>query len=153
MTATVVALMLAGESSGVVNPILGGMAFSFVANGGTATAGWRFNTNGSYDFRNQAAYTHAANWFNPSGGTPGNSYWARLTVVSGNTPIGSAVGAWVALSGAVEWRLVAHGAGQREVEFEGTYTIEISSDAGGATIVSSSGVGAFGIDAMMGGTL
>jgi hypothetical protein len=134
-----VQMVLLAAGGGVVNPLPGGTAndTSFT----TATAGWRFNNNGTVDRRAQATFTTVHNWFNPPGGTPGASYWARLTVNSGTGPSGSPIGSWVAISTAPQWTLSRSTSGTTS----GSYTIQIAADAGGANIVAS---GAYSISVL-----
>jgi hypothetical protein len=124
-------MMLMAAGGGVVNPLAGGEAYD--ASFSTAIAGWRFNNNGTVDKRAQAVFTTNHNWFSPPGGTPGASYWARLTVNSGTGPSGSAIGAWIAISTAPQWTLSRSTTGTTT----GSYTIQIASDAAGANIVAS----------------
>jgi hypothetical protein len=103
-------MMLMAAGGGVVNPLAGGTAYST-----------------AFDF------TTDHNWFRPPGGTPGGSYWARLTVNSGTGPSGSAVGSWIAISSVPQWTLSRSTNGTTT----GTYTIQIASDAAGANILAS----------------
>jgi hypothetical protein len=124
-------MMLMAAGGGVVNPLAGGTAYSTAFD--TATAGWRFNNDGTVSKRLQATFTTDHNWFRPPGGTPGGSYWARLTVNSGTGPSGSAVGSWIAISSVPQWTLSRSTNGTTT----GTYTIQIASDAAGANILAS----------------
>lgn len=74
----------------------------------------------------------AGTWFNPSGGTPGNSFWVRVTVTAGGFTGGSASGAWLALSTDQSWTLQANSSGT----VSATATIEIAADAAGASIIA-----------------
>jgi len=118
----------------IVNPLVGGIASSFVVDPADAQAFWRFNPDGTVDRKNTGGTTaNQQQWYRPTGGTPGTGYWIRCTVNSGTTPTGSATGSWLQLNAARTW--------QHDQTVIGTVTctltIEIASDSGGANIVSS----------------
>lgn len=64
----------------------------------TATAGWRFNRDGTVD-RQQGSWSYRHDWGTPTGGTDGDNYEIKATLNSGSTPSGVTVGVWYALSG------------------------------------------------------
>ncbi len=76
---------------------------------GTATAGIRFNTDGTVDKLVGSTYTQidaSTDWLRPVGFAPGD-YEVRLESNSGDAfDVGPAVGTWVALTSAREWKQV-----------------------------------------------
>ena len=60
--------------------------FAFAGSGATATAQVRFNTDGTIQTNTGSGWASAGQWYNPTGGTPGNSHdiflngtWSALT--------------------------------------------------------------------------
>lgn len=101
----------------------------------------RWNTNGTMDFFNaNSGYTAMGNWGTPTTASIGSNYWIRFTRTATNS-FGSPTAAtnstastgWLQLSSAREIG-VFRDPGQNF--FSATYTIEISSDSGGATILT-----------------
>lgn len=125
-------IMLGFGSGAVVNPLSGGAADSIGT--GTRQAGWRFNVDGTVDKRVQGAYTFSHNWFQPSGGTPGNSYWIKFHKNSGTDPnlVNPGLDLWLALSSAREWSLQRAPTGALSYNA----TISISSDSSGSPVLS-----------------
>ena len=76
---------------------------------GTATAGIRFNTDGTVDKLTGSTYTQidvATDWIIPNGAAP-DDYEVRLESNSGDAfDAGAAVGVWVAFSIAREWKQI-----------------------------------------------
>ena len=94
---------------------------------------------GTTDERKQATYTFFNNWFSPSGGVPGNSYWIK-SVSTGEPTVGSANNTVLALSSAQEWRIVTN-----IIEaISSSLAITIYSDAGGTVVVAT---GTYTLDA------
>lgn len=56
-----------------------------------------------------ATGTSPANWISPDSSTVGDSYEIRATVLSGDTPSGSALNTWLPLSSTRLWDLTALG--------------------------------------------
>ena len=83
-------------------------------------------------------------WHTSTDVTVGDGYWVRFTRITGGSTYynGAAVNTWHQLSAT---RSISHDCPEGYGE-EGTYTIEIASDSGGVTIVSSSAAGAYTVD-------
>jgi hypothetical protein len=105
--------------------------------GDTAFAEYRFQTDGTITYGNNGTFSASiGNWTTPTATGIGSSYWIRFTqTASGgiSTEIGSSRGVWHQLSSQRIFGLekVNNGYAYR------IYTVEISSDSGGATIVAS----------------
>lgn len=125
-----VAVMMGG-GGGVVVPLPGGTCTETQFDPTNATAGWRFQTDGTVDTRNQASYAAAHDWFKSSGGTPGNSYWIK-SVSTGEATAGSANNTVLALSADQEWRIVTNAV----ESISSSLAITIYSDSGGTNVVS-----------------
>jgi hypothetical protein len=82
---------VASSPAGVVNP--GPTASHFASRlGGTATAGVTFRPDGNIAQRvsgSSASLVNVLKWFLPTGGTPGNGYWIRYSLVSLDVLLGS----------------------------------------------------------------
>lgn len=119
--------MLMGGADGPV-PAWSGALVRSVATPALAQATLNVNTNGTLTGTN---YTGDSDWYRPSGGSPGSSYYAKFTM-SGDawTAGGLTDGTVYALSSTrtVTWSTTA-GA------FTGTLTVSIYSDAGGTQLV------------------
>jgi hypothetical protein len=131
---TAIALMGFDSSGGVVIKNDSGFAF-WTAHAVTATV--TVNTDGSITWTKTAgaAWGPTPNqypWFDPVGGTPGNSYWVRATPTSGTWSSGT-TGSWLALSSARTWTVSCSSGASKDI----VCTFEIASDAAGATIVGS----------------
>lgn len=119
-------------SGGIVSPLPGGTAAASVFSPGTALASLDVRLDGAViGSGNDASFSHA--WFEPIGGTPGNSYWVRATVTSGSLSGGDATGAWLALSSNRNWNRARSAPGISSAAL----LIEIASDAAGANVVTS----------------
>ena len=89
---------------------------AFVTNSGTASADVRFNTDGTIQRRsNGGSWSSAGQWFNPTGGTPGNTHDIFRA------------GTWQALSSAVTYSASATGDGNSDT-LQDTLLIAASSD-------------------------
>jgi len=127
------------SNGAVVNPLPGANCTSSQVSPTNATAGWRFQTDGTVDKRTQAAYAADHDWFKPSGGVPGNSYWIK-SVSTGEPTVGSANNTVLALSSDQEWRIVTN-----IIEaISSSLAITIYSDSGGTVVVST---GTYTLDA------
>jgi len=77
-----------------------------------------------------------ADWVEPKGYSA-TDHWIRFTVVSGDTPSGSATGSWLKLSGSGSadrhWYLL----GVTGNSVATSWTIEIALDSGGSNVVAS----------------
>ena len=101
----------------------------------------RWNADGTMSFFNaNSGYTAMGNWGSPTTASIGSNYWVRFTRTATNS-FGSPTAAtnstastgWLQLSSAREIGIF-RSPGQNF--FSATYTIEISSDSGGATILT-----------------
>jgi hypothetical protein len=105
--------------------------------GGTAYADYNFLADGTITYGSSNGSGTAGNWTTPTTAGVGSSYWIRFTETAssgaGVTVTGSTRGSWLQLSSTRTYGLsrTANGLGYR------VYTVEISSDSGGATIVAS----------------
>ena len=105
--------------------------------GDTASAEYRFETNGTMTYGTNSTFsTSMGNWASPTTTGIGSSYWVRFTQTSSggvSTETGSSRGVWHQLSSQRIFGLskVNNGFANR------IYTVEISSDSGGSTIVAS----------------
>jgi hypothetical protein len=105
--------------------------------GDTASAEYRFETNGTMTYGTNSTFsTSMGNWASPTTTGIGSSYWIRFTQTSSggvSTETGSSRGVWHQLSSQRIFGLskVNNGFANR------IYTVEISSDSGGSTIVAS----------------
>lgn len=75
-------------------------------------------------------------WGTPTGGTPGNGYWIRATLVSGSTPSGSPLNTWLQLSSTRSWSNFRSNSSVGTTTC--TLTIEISPYADGSSIIDTS---------------
>lgn len=102
-----------------------------------AYAGWRFGSDGTVDkYTEDGGYVQfaaATEWVQPNTHQNG-PYWIRATLDTGdadNWVSSDATGSWLALTSDREWRWTVS-LGDRE----GTYKIEIATDATGTRIVA-----------------
>lgn len=111
------------------------------AAGNYASVALRWNTNGTMDFFNaDSGYTAMGNWGSPTTASIGSNYWIRFTRTA-TASFGSPTAAtnstastgWLQLSTSREI-YIDRNPGQNF--FSATYTIEISSDSGGSTILT-----------------
>lgn len=101
-----------------------------------AYAGFTFYNDGTAAVQgNDALINSPPDWITPSGGTPGNSYWIRVSVTAGSNPNFSnpGVGSWLAMSSTRTWTWSRTTVGSNTA----TVTIEIASDSGGSNVVAS----------------
>ena len=98
---------------------------------GITTSRVSFYTNGTIDYIDPALSSGSTAWYLPTGGTPGNSYWIKITVVSGSTPTGMTSGTLYALSATRALTLTRTSVGTST----SSGNIDIYSDAGGTTRV------------------
>ena len=96
------------------------------------TASITFLTDGSIDKFDPDISYGSTEWFTPIGGTPGNSYWIKITRVSGVATSGMANGTIYSLATSQSIQLTATGSLTIR---ESAGTIDIYSDAGGTTRV------------------
>lgn len=108
-----------------------------------ATAGWRFNRNGTID-RQIFSWSYRNDWGTPTGGTDGDDYQIKVTLNSGVTPSGLTMGVWYALSGSrivyltrgpigtasCNLTVSIRDAATLTVQDTQTYTISVSVDSG-----------------------
>jgi hypothetical protein len=104
---------------------------------GTAYAEFRFQADGTITYGNNGTFSGSmGNWTTPTTTGIGSSYWIRFTQTASSgttTETGGTRGVWLSLSSGRTYGLerTENGQGYRQ------YTIEISSDSGGSTIVAS----------------
>lgn len=128
------------SGGGVVIPLFGGTANADVPGNETATAGWRFNEDGSVDIRTGLGWSGSLGWYSPTTPAIGASYFIRATLLSGSTPSGS-LGVWLALSAFKSWTLSVTGGGAAVCSL----LIEISTAGSDATVVTE---GTYNIDVL-----
>jgi len=133
-------------SSNIVNPLtLDGDSYNSLRNGGGSSSS-------QVDLLNDGTWTGSGtpddsstgpasgNWYTPTTASIGNSYWVRFTR-TGYTPTGTGFASsstgWLALS---TTRGILSSAPNSGDTVSATFTIEIASDSGGVTIVSTSTV-------------
>jgi hypothetical protein len=110
--------------------------FGDANSGGTAYAEYTIGSDGTITYGSSNGSGTAGNWTTPTTAGIGSSYWVRFTETAssgaGVTVTGSTRGSWLQLSSSRTYGLsrTANGLGYR------VYTVEISSDSGGATIVA-----------------
>lgn len=121
---------LSGVAGGVVsnslNPVAQASDFESIS------AIISFNTDGSIGKFDPDISYGSVEWFTPTGGTPGNNYWIKVTRVSGITPSGMTSGTIYSLSTNRNMFITAVAEGQIRLS---SGTIDIYSDAGGTTRV------------------
>lgn len=123
---------LGGGGGGPVVPLPGGFADADVPDYAAATAGWRFNSDGTVDRRTDTGWTLAVHlWHSPLQAGIGNGYQLRATVVGGSTPDTGTYGAWLSLSASRTFTDTVV-ASQNLCEL----LIEISTDGSDATVVT-----------------
>jgi len=111
--------------------------FGEANSGGTAYSEYAFGSDGSIvGATSQSGSFAVGHWTTPITGGIGSSYWIRFTETAssgaGVTVYGATRGVWLQLSSLRTYGLsrTANGLGYR------VYTVEISSDSGGSTIVA-----------------
>ena len=109
------------------------LAAHIVTDPGAASAGWRFNSDGTVD-RNQGGYSQfeaGVEWANtaPNAST---DYWIRATLDSGSNPSSGTMNTWLQLSSNRTWEWARGSVGV----LTGVLQIEIASDSGGSNIVA-----------------
>lgn len=121
---------LSGVAGGVVSNSLNPVAQA--SDNGNVSAYIYFNTDGTIDKFDPNISYGSVEWFTPTGGTPGNNYWIKVTRVSGITPSGMTSGTIYSLSTNRNMFITAVAEGQIRLS---SGTIDIYSDAGGTTRV------------------
>lgn len=126
-------------SGGVlVDPLPGGEVTDVRIDPVNSTASISVNSSGTIvGSGNASSFTH--NWINGSFNPA--DYEVMLTVVSGSTPSGAAVGSWLSLSSNRTWSLNQTSFGIKS----GTYTIQIRHISGSPS--TSSAAGGYSMDA------
>lgn len=108
-----------------------------------ATAGWRFNRDGTID-RQTFTWAYRNDWGTPTGGTDGDDYEIKVALNSGTTPTGLTMGVWYALTGSRVFYLTRSPVGNtscnltvsirdaatQTVQDTQTYTISVTVDSG-----------------------
>lgn len=108
---------------------------------GTATAGVRFNSDGTVDQRVQAAYSQidsGTDWIIPNAAGAASGTYIRATEVSASgSPLtkNGTMNTWTLLTSDQEWSAVRSGASVGTSTW--TITIEIAADSGGVDILDS----------------
>lgn len=137
------ALFMFFGGGGVVAPLPGGTATADEPGNAPATAGWRFNSDGTVDRRNDTGWTLAVhNWYSPTQAAIGAGYQMRATVLSGTTPDTGVYGSWQVMSGSLTFTdTVVAGVNLADIDMEistdgtdpgivtsGIYTIDVLSE-------------------------
>lgn len=125
--------VVAGDASGgIVNPIPISNFGDFALDPADASSVLTFDSDG--DGTMAGVSSDSFNWFQPTTAGVGAGYWIRLTVNSGTSPTGgSPTATWLQMNSARSWSLTRTTIGTSS----GNYTLEIASDSGGVTVVSS----------------
>lgn len=89
----------------LVVPLAGGASESNTISPTWASAGWRFNPNGSID--NFGEWFSSGLWFYGGSDQVGADYEIRATRTSGTAPSGSALDTWLSLSAERSWTMVS----------------------------------------------
>lgn len=107
---------------------------------GTAWAELKVRSDGTLDKKEKddggdvyVQIDSATDWIIPNASHADATYVFRLTVDSGDTPSGSAVSSWIAKADEPAWY---HTVGGIEQLKSGSYTLEVSDDAGSTTLAS-----------------
>jgi hypothetical protein len=140
--------LFVGSNNGAIVPTLaGGTTLSEGTSPQTATVS--VLRNGTITSNGDDTTFSTQYWHTSGSATIGDSYWVRFTRVTGGPPtyyIGDAVSTWHQIT---TTRYFGHDSPEGYDE-QGTYTIEIASDSGGVTIVSTSASGAYSVRANAG---
>lgn len=135
----------AAGSGGPVTPLPGGTASSDEPGNGAATAGWRFNSDGTIDIRSHVGWVLGyQTWYGPTQAGIGSGYYLRATVLSGATPDTGTFGTWLVLSAARTFTDTVTGGGANTASL----LIEISTAGSDATIVTDSSDNPYVIDVL-----
>ena len=104
---------------------------------GLASGSVQFNSDGTILLAatSSGVATGPANWYAAPVAGAGSSYWVRWTLTTGTFTTGTA-GAWISLAANVYVGKSIGGAGTGSGS--ATFTVQIASDAAGATILSTS---------------
>lgn len=105
---------------------------SFAASPATSSASVQLNTDGTSTYTGTLT-SGSANWFTPTTGGIGSSYWVQLVVNSGTAPNGGSGTSLLALSSARSWLWSRATNGVTTANC----TLNFYSDAGGVTLVHS----------------
>jgi hypothetical protein len=135
MTGITCMMASAKASSGIVSPFTAWHA-SGSSTGGTATGTLNFNADGTVTASGSTTndtVAGSANWYSPTTGAIGSSYWVRLTPTSGTVSTGNS-NVWTSLATNQTWTASKTGVGGKAC----TATIEIATDSGGTAIVLTS---------------
>jgi len=101
-------------------------------------AGFTLSSNGhltTYTLGNET-HTTASVWVTPAVTGVGSAFWARVTLVSGTAPTVGTTGSWIALSSSRTWSWLLPNPTVVN-SLAAVINVEISTDAGGSTIVAS----------------
>ena len=132
-----VMLSAAGGLGAVVTSLgAGNVIGDGLAAGGPSSGTVQFNSDGTILLTASfaGAATGPANWYAPPVSGVGSSYWVRWTLTAGTFTTGTA-GVWLSLAtGASVGKSLGSGTGAASA----TFTVQIASDAAGATILSTS---------------
>jgi hypothetical protein len=104
--------------------------------GGTAIGSLRVNNSGTMTYVGSASSGPAA-WYSPTGGTPGDNYYASMTLDSGDAwTTGTASGTGIALTSNRTWEWSRPPTGT----LAATATLRIATDLGMTNVVASASV-------------
>ena len=94
------------------------------------------NTDGTWDQRNNNGTQISGAWGSPTTSGIGSSYWVKFTLnsVTGSTGSATTTTGWLQLSSARNVDVLKLNGGS--ITYSGNYTVQISSDSGGSTIVA-----------------
>ena len=134
-----------GGAGGIVVPLPGGFAVADGPGNGTATAGWRFNSDGTVDRRNDLGWTLAYHyWYSPPTPGIGASYYLRATQLTGLGIDFGVFGTWQLMTGSLVYQDSVTGGGSNLSKL----LIEISTDGTDAGIVTDSDPNDYNIDVL-----
>jgi hypothetical protein len=143
VTAGIQAMVARGGASPIVIAAAAPNNASVFRTGAVCTGTITVNTSGTMTWTKVGTYlttpTSSKDWFNPSGGTPGNSYWVKGTN-TGDVGAFSNTGVVLALSTNRAFGVSSPAGGPQVF---GGLRLDIYSDAGGTNLVGS---GTFTID-------
>ncbi len=132
-----IAACLSSSRGAVLSPLAASSSIGERAIGsGNASGGVQFNSDGSISYPAVLSQSGAADvpyWHNLPATGIGSGYWVRATVTAGTLTSGT-TGSWLALSSNQLWTKGPSGTGSATCSL----TFEFSTDAAGATIVSTS---------------
>lgn len=134
-----------GSGGGPVNPLPGGFAVSDVPGNAPATAGWRFNPDGTVDARVEPTgwVLGIHHWYYPTTPGIGSSYWLFGDQLTGSPIDTGTLNAWISLASPKTFTdTVVASQNLARLHFE------IASDSGGVNVVTESDGSEYNIDVL-----